>query len=498
MARILLLNPNRWGRGITAIWIPSHAAVLKSRGHEVELFDCTFYTDWRWNEVAYNTENRQYRPSDYERHITLKTNGVLNDLEACIARFKPDLIFWSAISSHIHGEGEYVNVQYGHELIRSIQIPESVIRIAGGLQPTADPASMFARFPNVDFFIRGESELVLAEIAGRLRDRAAIRSIRGLVYRHGDRVVVNPPQDLISDMSCIPPYDYSVFEDQTFFRAYRGNVVRAVDYEMSRGCIYTCSYCVETVIQRYYGFTERTSQGTLKRASGYVRTKSADRIIVEMKTLSEKYGIRLFRCQDTNFLTMDRDVLHELAERMDRDPLDVDLYIETRPDGINESNIRLLKRLKVHGIGMGVELASEDFRESNLHRYSSREKIVQAFRLLREAGIERTAYNIIGLPEEDEEQILDTIRFNRLIDPDSMTVAFYSPYLGTEQQIKGAEIQDFDAYEYDVDAQLRTVSKSTRVHKELLEFYKTNFVRLAREGLDRIDELKAAAGDRRN
>ena len=42
MARILLINPNKWGRGITAIWIPAHAALLKARGHKVELFDATF------------------------------------------------------------------------------------------------------------------------------------------------------------------------------------------------------------------------------------------------------------------------------------------------------------------------------------------------------------------------------------------------------------------------------------------------------------------------
>ncbi len=86
--------------------------------------------------------------------------------------------------------------------------------------------------------------------------------------------------------------------------------------------------------------------------------------------------------------------------------------------------------------------------------------------------------------------ILETIRFNRLIDPDNVTVAFYSPYLGTEQQTKGARIQDFNDYEYNVDAQLRTLSRSTRVTKDTLEFYKKYFVRLVREGLEKLEELK--------
>ena len=55
MVRILFLNPNKWGRGITPIWIPSHAAVLKSKKHEVRLFDATFYKNWTDDEISYNT-----------------------------------------------------------------------------------------------------------------------------------------------------------------------------------------------------------------------------------------------------------------------------------------------------------------------------------------------------------------------------------------------------------------------------------------------------------
>ena len=59
MSRILLLNPNKWGRGITTIWIASHSALLKKNGHQVELFDSTFYENWTVDETAYNTKNVQ-------------------------------------------------------------------------------------------------------------------------------------------------------------------------------------------------------------------------------------------------------------------------------------------------------------------------------------------------------------------------------------------------------------------------------------------------------
>ena len=41
MAKILLVNPSKWGRGITPIWVASHSASLKSEGHQVKFFDAT-------------------------------------------------------------------------------------------------------------------------------------------------------------------------------------------------------------------------------------------------------------------------------------------------------------------------------------------------------------------------------------------------------------------------------------------------------------------------
>lgn len=488
MAKILFIQPNKWGRGITSIWIPSHAAALKNAGHDVRLFDCTFYKQWTVNEIDYNTENKQYLSTDYSNYIKFNQNDIFVDLQKTIDSFKPNIIFWSALSSHIHGEGEYVNIQYGHELLKKIKT--DAIKIAGGLQPTAEPEIMYEKFPIVNYFIGGESEIVLVELANKILDMEDFENTDGLIKKVNGKMIVNRPQQIISDMDVIPPYDYSVFEDQVFYRAYNGKVVKAVDYELSRGCVYACSYCVETTIQHYYGFTETTKTGVLKNASSYLRNKSAKRAYEEIKNLHEKFGITLIRCQDTNFLTINSNMLNQLATLIDNSELPIMLYVETRPEGINSSSVKLLKKLKVDGVGMGVEVSSEEFRKTDLNRYPSQEKIVEAFRLLRNAGIKRTAYNIIGLPNETEEMIIDTIRFNQKLEPDNITVAFYSPYLGTDLERRAKKIGDFNNYEFDVDNQLRTVTKSVGLGKKILEFYKSNFTKLVQDGLENLNELK--------
>ena len=493
MVRVLLLHPSRWGRGITAIWVASHAAALKGRGHEVELFDATFYRDWAEDEVAFNTLNQQYQPTDYGHRIAWKTEGVREALQTRLDTFKPDIVFWSALSSHIHGEGEYVSIQYGSDLMAGCRT--DAILVCGGLQVTAAPSDSFRRFPELGMLVSGESEMPLGDIADALALGRSFEGISGVHLKLADGGISSGPrQPLLSDMDVVGPYDYSLFEDQVFLRPYNGQLVRAADYEMSRGCAFTCTYCVETVIQRYYGFTESNRRGALINVRQYLRNKSADRVLDEISWLYRERGVTLIRCQDTNFLTIDHRTLNKLADLLEMAELPVQLYIETRPEGINAASTALLKRLQVDGVGMGIEVASQAFREERLNRFADQSRIIEAFRLLRKAGIRRTAYNIIGLVGQDETSILETIDFNRLLDPDNVTVAFYSPFLGTQQQVVSAAERYFADYEYRVDPQLRSMSRHDAVTPELLAFYKANFTTFVREGTAELAAMKRAAG----
>ena len=185
--------------------------------------------------------------------------------------------------------------------------------------------------------------------------------------------------------------------------------------------------------------------------------------------------------QDTNFLTVNRKVLIELSGLIEDSGLNIMMYIETRPEGINPKSIELLKKLKVDGVGMGIELSTQSFREEKLNRFANQDAIKNAFILLKNAGIKRTAYNIIGLPDQDEQSIIETINFNKLLNPDNITVAFYSPYLGTGQQKEAVSNNYFLDYEFNVDSQLRTMTKHKKLSKEKLKYYKENFVDLVKK-----------------
>jgi radical SAM superfamily enzyme YgiQ (UPF0313 family) len=479
MAKILFISPNKWGRGITPIWIASHYAILK-KDHEVFLFDCTFYQGWTENENNYNTKNEQYKNSGYNKLVKFNSKSIYADLQEKIDLIKPDFIFWSALSSHIHGEGEYVNIQHGYNLISKVNIYKAIL-ITGGLQATASPEITFKNFNKISFLISGESEFVLKNFLDFFDQNKDLRIINGISYKDKkNNIIINQRQNIIQDLDLIPDYDYSLFDRQIFLRPYNGDVVNAIDYEISRGCIYTCTYCVETVIQKYYGFEEKTPRGALKSAKKYLRNKSAEKVYRELKSYKENFNITLVRFQDTNFLTINSSMLKELEDLILKNPLGLKIYIETRPEGINEKSVMLLKNLGVDGVGMGIELAGNNFRENNLNRFVEEDKIIKAFDLLKKYNIKRTTYNIIGLPEQNEDSILDTINFNKLLNPENITVAFYTPYVGTAEQIKSTNMKYFDDYEFNLDPQLRSLSKDTLISLDKLIYYKKNFSRLVR------------------
>ncbi|MDB2486327.1 radical SAM protein [Pelagibacteraceae bacterium] len=478
MAKVLLVNPNKWGRGIAHIWIASHSSILKKNNHEVELFDCTFYRDW----VSHGDDfEKEHKKTNYDSLVKFK-DGIISAFQKKIDLFNPDIIFISAVSSHIHGEGEYVNIQNGYDLVKKINKDEKCHLIAGGLQATSAPKIVLENLPEINYLIKGESELVLSEIANKIDKKIPFTDSLGLAYFNKKKFINNPRQEILDNLDILSPYDYSIFEPQTFLKKYKGTVYKGIDYELSRGCIYSCAYCVETIIQKYYDFNESSKKtGAIKNFKKYSRNKSAKMAFLEISNLNKNFDISLFRCQDTNFLTIDRNVLTELSELISESNLDIKLYIETRPEGINSESIKLLKKLKVDGVGMGVEASSESFRQSNLNRFADQKKIIEAFKILKENGIKRTSYNIIGAPKQDEKSIIETIEFNRLLQPDTLSIHYYTPYHGTQSHQDGVREGMFDDYEFDADTYLRSKTKSKDLTSEKLRYYKGKFIELAKE-----------------
>ena len=152
-----------------------------------------------------------------------------------------------------------------------------------------------------------------------------------LSYTINGKCISNRPQSIIKDMDVIPSYDYSIFDPQVFLRPYNGEVVKAIDYELSRGV------CLLVIIALKLLFKDimlkKFPLGNILILN-YLRSNQLN-VYSRKFLIHNEFGIKLFRCQDTNFLSINRKMLLELSEMIDNSQLDIMLYIETRPEGIN-------------------------------------------------------------------------------------------------------------------------------------------------------------------
>jgi radical SAM superfamily enzyme YgiQ (UPF0313 family) len=91
----------------------------------------------------------------------------------------------------------------------------------------------------------------------------------------------------------------------------------------------------------------------------------------------------------------------------------------------------LLRDANCDEIRMGIESGNEFLRNQVLAKNISNEQIINAFRTAKRFGLRRLSYNMIGIPFETEETIRETLELNRGIEPDSLRVSLFQPYLGT-------------------------------------------------------------------
>ncbi len=155
-------------------------------------------------------------------------------------------------STYIWNRREVFDVSSG---IRKI-MPEALIGF-GGPEVSADPVDILGQCPWADMIFRGEGEQTLLEtvekihMTGKLapgRSAAVgLKDIPGLAIRCADELFPAAPREPISDLSTIPfPY---IMDRLDYNPAHR-----ITYYESSRGCPFSCAYCLSANDKnvRYY------------------------------------------------------------------------------------------------------------------------------------------------------------------------------------------------------------------------------------------------------
>lgn len=403
--KILFLYVGNTNTYTRPIGLSTLIAILKHRGHTVDLFDSTFLDIGREYHQEAGEATLQFKKIDWERYgIRREKANLAQKLRDKIDCFRPQLIAASVMSDMFPLTIELLNE------IRDLKIPT----VVGGVHVTVDPDSVIAE-EAVDYICVGEGDEALPELVEKLENGHDIYDIKNIWFKQDGRIIKNPVREPIR-LHDLPFLDWDLFDERYSYKPYLGKVYRGGDVMLTRGCPYKCTFCVNPLYHEIY--------------PRHVRSMSVDRFITEMQYLKGKYGLNFIKIFDESFLAKPIGYLEELATKYAAQ-VNIPFTCMANANTVTQEKARLLRRMNCVSVSLGVESGNYQYRKQILKKDVKDSEIIRAVKLLHENGIRVVSFNMIGLPFETKEMIFETIHLNRKAKFDLADVGFFFPYKGT-------------------------------------------------------------------
>lgn len=349
------------------------AAVLRERGHEVGYIDC-------------------------------QAEGLtLRDAVARARALGPDLVVFYV---------EQLKFPVDLAVIEGLRDNgEPVIALVGPfVTPLFKEAMTVA--PRVDYVIRGEYDLALADLADALQRKRDPSTIPGIVGREGGQAAPGPDPVRIKDLDAlpIPAYDLvdlASYTESVFIYSPSAAMVT------SRGCPYRCIYC-------WFPQTIYT-----KRWVG----QSPARMVREVRTLVEDFGVKEIKIDDDTF-EMDRERVVEFCRLLIAEGVEVAWAPQCRPDLVDEELMAWMSRAGCIRVLWGCESGSQEILD-RIKKDFRVEDIIRANRLCRKYGVEALNCFMLGFPWDTEETMKKTISLACELNGEFAQFAIPTPLPGT-------------------------------------------------------------------
>ena len=288
----------------------------------------------------------------------------------------------------------------------------------GGVHVTVAAEQTMRRCPAIDICVIGEGEkslLELCDVAGEKSD--SLEHIMGIVFRRGDHLVRTAPRRRLTnrELDDLPWPAWDLLPDlATTYRPalHSFRCLPCTSLITSRGCPGKCTFCDRSVF------------------GNKMRGFSADYVLGMIRYLVNQYGIREIIFHDDNFVTLRRRLVQLCQCLIEAGPHIV-WSCTARVDMVNLEVLRLMAKAGCWQIAYGIESGSQKILDS-LCKGIALQKIRDAIRWTREAGIEPRGYFMIGVPEETPESLQQTNDFLMELPFGDFQMSIFSPHPGTQ------------------------------------------------------------------
>ena len=191
-----------------------------------------------------------------------------------------------------------------------------------------------------------EGEVTSVEILQYLDGKCDKNSILNFVYiNNNGELVKNAARKVKTDLDEFPsPYLTGIIDPIDYYKNHKNSWHRMVQIISSRGCVFSCKYCSNTVL-----------------GHNIIRFHSLDRTIEEMKFLKEVFEKNRIKARVQfmdDIFTFNKTRTLEFCERVINENIGLEFAIQTRPDCIDEEQMRMLAKAGCVSINFGLENAN--------------------------------------------------------------------------------------------------------------------------------------------
>ena len=336
--------------------------------------------------------------SEYKEHILLgeyTINQTKDEILKEIYRSGAEVVCFSC----------YIwNISFVRELIFDLKkiLPGTAFWV-GGPEVSFDAENFLKEMPQVTGVMVGEGEETFLELARYyIEKKGMLADIRGIAFRENGEIFHNGWREVM-DLSRVP-FAYEQTEDFAN---------RIIYYESSRGCPFSCSYCLSSIDKKL-------------RFRNLELVKKELQFFLDKKVPQVKFVDRTFNCKHDHAMEIWKYIL-------EHDNGVTNFHFEISADLLREEELELMSRMRpgLIQLEIGVQSTNPDTIRA-IHRNMDLKKLEASVARVKSFGnIHQHLDLIAGLPCEDYESFRRSFEQVYRMKPDQLQLGFLKVLKGS-------------------------------------------------------------------
>ena len=334
-------------------------------------------------------------------------NQQLDEILRDIYKRKPDML---CLSCYIW------NLTYVEEICREIKkvMPQIIIWI-GGPEVSYDGVKVLERLPEVDGVMKGEGEQTFCDLLHFYQDKTVdgLQNMKGIVYREQTGQIVENEWRKTMDLSKVP----FVYENMELFEH------KIIYYETSRGCPFSCSYCLSSIDK-------------CLRFRDLELVKKELQFFIDHKVPQVKFVDRTFNCKHDHAMTVWRYI-------KEHDNGITNFHFEIAADLTTKEELELMKTMRpgLIQLEIGVQSTNEKTLET-INRKTDIKEIEEITSVIKKGkNIHQHLDLIVGLPYEDYQSFGKSFNDVYRMKPDQLQLGFLKVLHGSMMEVEATKYE---------------------------------------------------------